>query len=198
MLTTRGSSTLKVRTASAGSTPAISKSTGSAPAATPRPTRPGCRALSQATSSATSAVARSGSNSGAGGCPANPAFLQNERRHLKRLRHVAREPAVMLTGHDPVEAAAKGNARLIAQFVHDCFGFELVVRVQTNRDRAASEGRCRQAVRHFGLCSTPNLHRSMLRQASDGVLGERATSRWVMTKSLITLVRAEWFGPQDV
>ncbi len=132
------------------------------------------------------------------GCPANPAFLQNERRHLKRLRHVAREPAVMLTGHDPVEAAVKGNARLIAQFPHDCSGFELIVRVQANRDRAASKGRRRQVVRYVRLCSTPNGHRLMLRQASVGVLGTELLPMVHDQESLITLVRAEGFSPQDV
>jgi hypothetical protein len=66
--------------------------------------------------------------------PTCPALFQYERRHLKGLRHVARKSAVVLTRHDAVEAAAKGEARLLAEFAHYCFGLELVVRVQANRD----------------------------------------------------------------
>jgi hypothetical protein len=41
---------------------------------------------------------------------------------------------MVLTRHHAVEAAANGKARLLTQFVHDCFGIELVVGVQANRD----------------------------------------------------------------
>ena len=69
-----------------------------------------------------------------GGGPARAVFLQDKRRHLERLRQVAREAAVVLARHHPVEAETKGNARLRAQFAHDCIRVEVVVRVQADRD----------------------------------------------------------------
>ena len=86
-----------------------------------------------------------------GGGPPRGVLLQDEGGHLQRLRHVAGEPAVVLAGHDAVEAMRQGERCLSAQLVDDGVGGELVVRVEPNGNRPRGErsGRgCGRRVRH--------------------------------------------------
>ncbi len=66
--------------------------------------------------------------------PPRGVLLQDERGHLQRLRHVPGEPAVVLTGHDPVEPTVQGETRLSADLADDGICGEFVVRVEPDRD----------------------------------------------------------------
>ena len=62
--------------------------------------------------------------------PTHWVLLQNERGHLQRIGQVAGEAAMVLAGHDAVEAGLEGDPGLGTELGHDGRGRELVVGIE--------------------------------------------------------------------
>src|SRR5207237_1633909 len=75
----------------------------------------------------------------AGCSPSSVGVFEDEAHHLQRQRHVPGEPAMVLARHDPVEAAVECQLCLRTYLAHDARRVEIVVRVQTTRDRFRRE-----------------------------------------------------------
>ena len=177
----------------------ISKSAGSAPAATPSPTRPGMARREPRGLLDHERGRPEQQQQRARRRPPGRHRVERESRGLQRVREVAREPAVVLARHHPVEPVRRPRAPPARAARSTISGAgEIEMRIQPQRDRAGANGAV--GCLHAPSLAAPLAPRQVVKGQFPWVLPRSFAAGWPSVVGVAGILRCDHWpfaGPRD-